>query len=43
MQGMMTLLRVLPSDQYDHIVDLRKKRGSKNPRGMPGMDEHLNM
>jgi hypothetical protein len=43
MQGMMTLLRVLPSDQYDHIVDLRKKRDSKNPRGMPGMDEHLNM
>ena len=43
MQGMMTLLRVLPSDQYDHIVDLRKKRGSKNPHGMPGMDKHLNM
>ena len=24
MQGMMTLIRVLPSDQYDHIVNLRE-------------------
>ncbi len=25
MQGMMTLIRVLPPDQYDHIVNLREK------------------
>jgi hypothetical protein len=37
MQGMMTLLRVLPPDEYNHIVDLRRKQGSKNPDDMPGM------
>jgi manganese oxidase len=36
MQGMMTLVRVLPPDQYDHIVELRAKRGSKMPE-MPAM------
>ena len=33
MQGMMTLVRVLPPDQYDHIMELRAKQGNK----MPGM------
>jgi FtsP/CotA-like multicopper oxidase with cupredoxin domain len=28
LQGMMTLVRVLPSDQYDHIMELRAKRDS---------------
>lgn len=37
MQGMMTLVRVLPLDQYNHIIDMRKKQGSKNSDGMPGM------
>lgn len=37
MQGMMTLLRVLPPDEYNHIVDLRRNQGSKNPDDMPGM------
>ena len=36
MQGMMTLVRVLPPDQYDHIMDLRAKQGNKKPQ-MPGM------
>jgi hypothetical protein len=36
MQGMMTLLRVLPPDEYNHIVDLRRNQGSKNPDDMPG-------
>ena len=36
MQGMMTLVRVLPPDQYDHIMELRAKQGSKMPQ-MPGM------
>jgi manganese oxidase len=34
MQGMMTLIRVLPPDQYDHIVSLRAKQA------MPNMPEH---
>ena len=42
MQGMMTLLRVLPPDQYNHIVDLRKKQGNKNSGDMPGAPEHMN-
>ena len=37
MQGMMTLVRVLPPDQYDHIQELRKKQGNKKPDTMPGM------
>lgn len=36
MQGMMTLVRVLPPDQYDHIMELRAKQGHKMPP-MPGM------
>jgi hypothetical protein len=36
LQGMMTLVRVLPSDQYDHIMELRAKRDSQMPgTGMP--------
>jgi hypothetical protein len=42
MQGMMTLLRVLPPDQYNHIVDLRKKQSGKHPDDMPGMHHHTN-
>jgi hypothetical protein len=42
MQGMMTLLRVLPPDHYNHIVELRKKQGNKNSDGMSGMHEHMN-
>lgn len=42
MPGMMTLLRVLPPDQYDHIMDLRQKQGSKKPDKMPAMHEHMN-
>jgi manganese oxidase len=38
MQGMMTLLRVLPADQYDHILELRRQHNMKNHDGMPGMD-----
>jgi manganese oxidase len=37
MQGMMTLVRVLPPDQYDHIVSLRTKQ-EKSPHNMPGME-----
>jgi hypothetical protein len=36
MQGMMTLVRVLPPDQYDHIMELRTKQSNKMPQ-MPGM------
>ena len=40
MQGMMTLVRVLPPDQYDHIMELRANQ-QKNPQTpnmtMPGM------
>lgn len=36
MQGMMTLVRVLPPDQYDHIMELRAKQGNKTPQ-MPPM------
>jgi manganese oxidase len=42
MQGMMTLVRVLPPDQYDHIVNLRRKQGSKNLDNMPGMEHPAN-
>jgi len=36
MQGMMTLVRVLPPDQYDHIVSLRNKQ-EKSTHSLPGM------
>ncbi len=40
MQGMMTLIRVLPPDQYDHIVNLRETQREANPAAMPNMPEH---
>lgn len=40
MQGMMTLLRVLPPEQYEHILELRKQRDNKKPDDMPGMHHH---
>ncbi len=39
MQGMMTLIRVLPPDQYDQIVELRNKQ-EKEPHSMPAMPDH---
>ena len=39
-QGMTTLMRVLPPDQYEHIVELRRKQPSKKPDTMPGMHDH---
>jgi manganese oxidase len=37
MGGMMTLVRVLPPDQYDHIMQLRANQSEK-PQQMPGMN-----
>jgi hypothetical protein len=40
-QGMMTLVRVMPPDKYDQIMDLRKKQaktGTASPDAMPGMN-----
>ena len=37
MGGMMTLVRVLPPDQYDHYLELKKKQDSKDMQNMPGM------
>jgi len=42
MGGMMTLVRVLPSDQYNHIMELREKQSGKQPDQMPGMNDHMN-
>ncbi|MGC1626638.1 MAG: copper oxidase [Candidatus Acidiferrales bacterium] len=39
MQGMMTLIRVLPPDQYDHIINLRETQRSANPAAMPNMPD----
>ena len=36
--GMMTLLRVLPPDQYDHIQELRRKQGTAKPETTSGMN-----
>jgi FtsP/CotA-like multicopper oxidase with cupredoxin domain len=36
MQGMMTLVRVLPPAQYDHIMELRAQQNNKKQQ-MPGM------
>jgi|SRR5579864_146526 len=36
MQGMMTLVRVLPPNQYDRIMELRAKQNNQKPQ-MPGM------
>ena len=41
MQGMMTLIRVLPLDQYDHIVSLRAKQSGASPAAMPNMPDQL--
>jgi hypothetical protein len=39
MAGMMTFVRVLPPDKYDHIMELRKKQKGKEPMAdMPGME-----
>jgi hypothetical protein len=43
MQGMMTLVRVLPPDQYEHIVSLRNKQDKKSPHSMPDMPDHMQM
>jgi manganese oxidase len=40
-QGMMTLVRVLPPDRYDQIMELRKKQtkqSTPSPDTMPGMN-----
>jgi FtsP/CotA-like multicopper oxidase with cupredoxin domain len=42
MQGMMTLVRVLPPDQYNHIMELREKLSAKQPDKIPGMHDHRN-
>jgi hypothetical protein len=41
MAGMMTFVRVLPQDKYDHIMELRKKREGNKPMkmDMPGMEQ----
>ncbi len=39
MQGMMTLIRVLPPDQYDHIINLRENQPRENPGAMPNVPE----
>lgn len=39
MQGMMTLVRVLPTDRYDHIVNLRESQRSATPATIPNMPE----
>jgi hypothetical protein len=41
MQGMMTLVRVLPPDQYDHIMQLRQQQSGKGPDEMPGMQHDV--
>jgi len=38
MQGMMTLIRVLPSERYDEIVRLREERRKNGGTAMPGMN-----
>ena len=39
MGGMMTFVRVLPADKYDHIMELRDKQKGKKPMAdMPGME-----
>jgi hypothetical protein len=37
MQGMMTLIRVLPPERYDEIESLREKRQKNGGAAMPGM------
>jgi FtsP/CotA-like multicopper oxidase with cupredoxin domain len=43
MQGMMTLVRVLPADQFDHIVSLRNKQDKENSRSTSEMTDHTQM
>jgi hypothetical protein len=38
MQGMMTLIRVLPSERYDEIVRLREEQQKNSGAAMPGMN-----
>jgi manganese oxidase len=41
MAGMMTFVRVLPPDQYDHITELQQKQnGKKPPQDMPAMEHN---
>jgi manganese oxidase len=41
MGGMMTFVRVLPTDQYDHIMQLRQKqKGAKPSQQMPAMEHN---
>ena len=37
MQGMMSLVRVLPPDHYEQIVELRRRQPAKNQRDKHGM------
>jgi manganese oxidase len=37
MGGMMTLIRVMPSDQYDRYLDLKKRQTPGTMKNMPGM------
>jgi len=38
--GMMTLVRVLPADQFDHIVSLRNKQDKENSRSTSEITDH---
>jgi hypothetical protein len=38
MQGMMTLIRVLPAERYDEIVRLREQSRKNGSATMPGMN-----
>ncbi|MCU1299670.1 MAG: putative multicopper oxidase [Acidobacteriaceae bacterium] len=38
MAGMMTFVRVLPPDKYDHIMELRRRESGTKP--MPGMEHN---
>jgi hypothetical protein len=41
MAGMMTFVRVLPPDKYDHIMELRQKQSDNKPmHDMPGMEHN---
>jgi hypothetical protein len=41
MAGMMTFVRVLPPDKYDHIMELRQRQsGNKPAPDMPGMENN---
>jgi FtsP/CotA-like multicopper oxidase with cupredoxin domain len=41
MQGMMALIRVLPPQQYEQIVELRKNQGDRKSNAMPTMHDHM--